>query len=163
MGRATLKLDHCLIDGHFAVRMVGVCEAAGEVLDQGPHLPKPVMPIHTARNQGLVVGEVEETEEVPEPLAADAVCDGGVVQERVLLPIVLHFWKMIDPHQQAKADEGFQFLRRNWLPPFERFLTEDLLCIQIALAHNPLQQIVREKKLKYTQWSGRHRYHWPDR
>ena len=56
-GRATLKLDHCLIDGHFAVRMVGVCEAAREVVDQGPHLPKPVMPIHTARNQGLVVGK----------------------------------------------------------------------------------------------------------
>ena len=155
-----------LINGHLAVWMVNICEAAGEggeVLDQGPHFPKPVTPIHTARNQGLVVGKMQETEDVPEPLPADAVCNGGVAQKAVPLPVVLYGWKTTDPHQQAKADEGFQFLLRNWLPPLECFFTEHLLRIKIALTGNLLQQIVSQEQLKNTQRSGRHRYHWPDR
>ena len=60
------------------------------MIDQGAYFAYPIVHGVSSTCEVLVVDEVQVPGDFPEAPAMDLVGDGGVVQERLLTPVVVH-------------------------------------------------------------------------
>ena len=81
------------------------------MVDEGADLPKPVIRGIFSWSKVVIVHKVQVLGDVPEALSGYFVSDGSIACVLVSTPIVVNCWKVHDPHENIKTQEGSEFLQ----------------------------------------------------
>ena len=142
--RASFEWNHGVINTVLPIWPIVVNAGFVDGSDNRKNFLESVVAFVSTSGQSIVVNKVHIACDLFKSITCDAVCDRRVVKGRILCPVVSHFGKLVDAHQNHEPKVGL-YLFNTGLPLWS--VTAGLLggilsCIAICFLGYCRQQLI---------------------